>query len=110
MLPLGEQLLSYTRREPLGVVGAIIPWNSPLMIVGMKVPAALAAGNTVVLKAAEDAPLTVLRLAEIASEHLPPGVLNVITGYGAGGRRGPGRAPRRSTSSRSPGRPRSGEA
>ena len=74
--------MSYTRREPLGVVGAIIPWNSPLMIVGMKVPAALAAGNTVVLKAAEDAPLTVLRLAELASEHLPPGVLNVITGYG----------------------------
>ena len=82
VLPLGEQILSYTRREPLGVVGAIIPWNSPLMIVGMKVPAALAAGNTVVLKAAEDAPLTVLRLAELASEHLPPGVLNVITGYG----------------------------
>lgn len=82
VLPLGEGLLSYTRREPLGVVGAIIPWNSPLMIVGMKVPAALAAGNTVVLKAAEDAPLTVLRLAELAAEHLPPGVLNVVTGYG----------------------------
>jgi aldehyde dehydrogenase (NAD+) len=82
VLPLGDGLLSYTRREPLGVVGAIIPWNSPLMIVGMKVPAALAAGNTVVLKAAEDAPLTVLRLAELASEHLPPGVLNVVTGYG----------------------------
>ncbi len=82
VLPLGDDLLSYTRREPLGVVGAIIPWNSPLMIVGMKVPAALAAGNTVVLKAAEDAPLTVLRLAEIANDFLPPGVLNVITGYG----------------------------
>lgn len=82
VLPAGADQLQYSRREPLGVVAAILPWNSPLMIAGMKVPAALAAGNTVVLKAAEDAPLTVLRLAEIAAEHLPPGVLNVLTGYG----------------------------
>src|ERR1700712_412526 len=52
------------------------------MIAGMKIPAALAAGNTIVVKAAEDAPLTVLRLAELCAPHLPPGVLNVITGYG----------------------------
>jgi aldehyde dehydrogenase (NAD+) len=66
----------------LGVVGAILPWNSPLMIAGFKVPAALAAGNTIVLKAAEDAPLTILLMAEICSEFLPPGVLNVVTGTG----------------------------
>lgn len=82
VLPAGETQLQYTRREPLGVVAAVLPWNSPLMIAGMKVPAALAAGNTVVLKPAEDAPLTVLRLAELAAEHLPPGVLNVVTGPG----------------------------
>jgi aldehyde dehydrogenase (NAD+) len=82
VLPAGDHQLQYTRREPLGVVAAILPWNSPLMIAGCKVPAALAAGNTVVLKAAEDAPLTILRLGEIASEFLPDGVLNVVTGYG----------------------------
>lgn len=82
VLPAGDDQLQYTRREPLGVVAAVLPWNSPLMIAGMKVPAALAAGNTVILKPAEDAPLTVLRLAQIAAEHLPTGVLNVVTGPG----------------------------
>ena len=82
VLPAGDDQLQYTRREPLGVVAAILPWNSPLMITGMKVPAALAAGNTLVLKPAEDAPLTVLLLAAIAAPLLPPGVLNVITGKG----------------------------
>ena len=82
VLPAGDNQLQYTRREPLGVVAAILPWNSPLMIAAMKVPAALAAGNVVVLKPAEDAPLTILRLAEIAAPFLPPGVLNVITGRG----------------------------
>ena len=81
-LPAGAGQLQYTRQEPLGVVGGILPWNSPLMIAGFKVPAALAAGNTVVLKAAEDAPLSVLMLAEICDRILPPGVLNVITGDG----------------------------
>jgi aldehyde dehydrogenase (NAD+) len=82
-LPAGATQLQYTRQEPLGVVGAILPWNSPLMIAGFKVPAALAAGNTIVLKAAEDAPLTILLMAEICSEFLPPGVLNVVTGTGS---------------------------
>ncbi|MGV9870098.1 aldehyde dehydrogenase family protein [Rhodococcus koreensis] len=82
-LPAGSQQLQYTLQEPLGVVGAILPWNSPLMIAGFKIPAALAAGNTVVLKAAEDAPLSILLLAEICAEHLPAGVLNVITGDGS---------------------------
>jgi aldehyde dehydrogenase (NAD+) len=83
VLPAGDDQLQYTRREPLGVVAAILPWNSPLMIAGCKVPAALAAGNTVVLKAAEDAPLTIIKLVEICSRFLPDGVLNVVTGYGA---------------------------
>lgn len=82
VLPAGEGQLQYSVREPVGVVGAILPWNSPLMIAGMKIPAALAAGNTIVVKAAEDAPLTVLRLAELCARHLPPGVLNVLTGTG----------------------------
>ena len=81
-VPLGEHVLSYTRREPIGVVGAVIPWNSPVVLGAMKIAMSLAAGNTLVLKAAEDAPLGVLRMAELCSEHLPAGVLNVLTGYG----------------------------
>ena len=81
-LPLGEHVLSYTRREPLGVVGAIIPWNAPVMLAALKIAPALCAGNTMVMKAAEDAPLGVLLMAEICQEFLPPGVLNVLTGYG----------------------------
>ena len=84
VLPAGATQLQYTRQEPLGVIGCILPWNSPLMIAGFKIPAALAAGNTVVVKAAEDAPLSVLLLAEICDEFLPAGVLNVITGLGTG--------------------------
>ena len=81
-LPLSETVLSYTRREPIGVVGAIIPWNAPLMLAALKIAPALCAGNTVVLKTAEDAPLAVLLLSEICHEFLPPGVLNVLTGRG----------------------------
>jgi acyl-CoA reductase-like NAD-dependent aldehyde dehydrogenase len=81
-IPLGEQVLSYTRREPIGVVGAIIPWNAPVILGALKIAPSLCAGNTLVLKAAEDAPLGVLWLARICQEHLPKGVLNVVTGYG----------------------------
>lgn len=81
-VPLGEHVLSYTRREPIGVVGAIIPWNAPLMLAALKIAPAIVCGNTVVLKAAEDAPLAVLKFAEIASQFLPKGVLNVVTGLG----------------------------
>jgi betaine-aldehyde dehydrogenase len=81
-VPLGEQVLSYTRREPIGVVGAIIPWNAPVILGAMKIAMALAAGNTLVLKAAEDAPLAVLKMAELCAAHLPAGVLNVLTGLG----------------------------
>ena len=81
-IPLGEHVLSYTRREPIGVVGAIVPWNAPVVLGALKIAMAVAAGNTLVLKAAEDAPLALLRVAQICGRHLPPGVLNLITGYG----------------------------
>jgi acyl-CoA reductase-like NAD-dependent aldehyde dehydrogenase len=81
-IPLGEHVLSYTRREPIGVVGAIIPWNAPVILAALKIAPALCAGNTLVLKAAEDAPLGVLWLAAICNEHVPKGALNVVTGYG----------------------------
>jgi acyl-CoA reductase-like NAD-dependent aldehyde dehydrogenase len=81
-IPLGEHVLSYTRREPLGVVGAIIPWNAPVLLGALKIAPALCAGNTLVLKAAEDAPLGVLLMAAVCQEFLPLGVLNVLTGLG----------------------------
>ncbi|MGH8325904.1 MAG: aldehyde dehydrogenase family protein [Steroidobacteraceae bacterium] len=81
-IPLGEHVLSYTRREPLGVVGAIIPWNAPVLLGALKIAPALCAGNTLVMKAAEDAPLGVLSVAEVCQQFLPAGVLNVLTGLG----------------------------
>src|ERR1700724_1166840 len=81
-IPRGEHMLTYTRREPIGVVGAIIPWNAPVLLGALKIAPALCAGNTIVLKAAEDAPLGVLLMAEICQEFLSPGVLNVLTGLG----------------------------
>ncbi len=76
----------YTRKEPVGVCGQIIPWNFPLLMAGWKVAPALAAGCTVVLKPAEQTPLTALRLGELALEAgLPEGVLNVVTGDGETG-------------------------
>jgi phenylacetaldehyde dehydrogenase len=74
---------SYTLREPVGVVGQIIPWNFPLLMAAWKLGPALAAGNTVILKPAEQTPLSALRLAElIADAGIPDGVVNVITGFG----------------------------
>lgn len=81
-VPLGEGMLSYTRREPYGVVGAIVPWNVPLLLSAVKIGPALAAGNTMVLKPSADAPLAVLELGRICAEHLPAGVMNVVTGLG----------------------------
>ncbi|MFC7404717.1 aldehyde dehydrogenase family protein [Georgenia alba] len=76
--------LALTLREPYGVVGVIIPWNAPGPQFVMEVGAAIAAGNTIVVKPAEDAPLTPLALAKLALEAgIPPGVINVVTGYGA---------------------------
>lgn len=73
---------SWIRREPIGVVGSIAPWNYPLMMAIWKIGPALVTGNTVVLKPAETTPLTTLRLAELAADLFPPGVFNVITGHG----------------------------
>jgi len=81
-IPLGEDWFSYTRREPLGVVAAIVPWNVPILIAAWKLAPALVAGNTVVLKPSANAPLATLAFARIAQRHLPKGVLNVITGTG----------------------------
>jgi betaine-aldehyde dehydrogenase len=81
----GEYVSGYTsiiRREPIGVIGQIAPWNYPLMMAVWKIGPALAAGNTVVLKPAETTPLTTLKMAEYAAEIFPKGVLNVITGHG----------------------------
>ena len=82
-IPVRAPCLSYTLREPLGVVGQIIPWNFPILLAAWKVAPALAAGNTVVLKPAEQTPLSALRLAALAQEAgLPAGVLNVVPGFG----------------------------
>jgi len=81
----GEYVRGYTsmiRREPIGVIGLIAPWNYPLMMAAWKLGPALAVGNVCVLKPAEQTPLSTLRLAELAQEIFPPGVINVITGDG----------------------------
>jgi 1-pyrroline dehydrogenase len=81
----GEYMEGYTsmiRREAVGVVGQIAPWNYPLMMAGWKIGPALAAGNTIVLKPSEQTPMSAARLAQIAAEYLPPGVLNIIYGHG----------------------------
>ena len=81
----GEYMRGYTsmiRREPVGIVGQIAPWNYPLMMAIWKISPALAAGNVIVLKPSEQTPLTTLRMAQLAADIFPPGVLNVITGDG----------------------------
>jgi len=80
---MGRPTHSYTVREPIGVIGAIIPWNTPLMIAAWKLAPALAAGNTVVVKPAEDAPLSILALGKLFAEAgLPPGTVNIVPGRG----------------------------
>jgi len=82
-LSLPGEYLSYTVREPVGVVGQIIPWNFPLLMAAWKIAPALAAGCTIVLKAAEQTPLSALRLAELIQEAgVPNGVVNILTGFG----------------------------
>ncbi|HVY48506.1 MAG TPA: aldehyde dehydrogenase family protein [Minicystis sp.] len=82
-IPVRGPFLNYTVREPLGVVGAIVPWNFPLLLAARKIAPALAAGNVVVLKPPEEASLSCLLLAKILAEAgLPPGVVNVVTGVG----------------------------
>ncbi len=82
-IPVSGPFLNYTLREPVGVVGCIVPWNFPLNIASWKVAPALACGNAVILKPAEQTPLTALRLGELAAEAgFPPGALNVVPGFG----------------------------
>ncbi|MFG3205106.1 aldehyde dehydrogenase [Streptomyces sp. NPDC048192] len=81
--PTARDVLATVTREPLGVVGAVVPWNFPLMMAVWKIAPALAVGNAVVLKPAEQSPLTALRFAELATEAgVPDGILNVVTGFG----------------------------
>jgi len=81
-VPFAPNVLSVTVREPLGVVGAIIPWNVPMLLMALKVAPALVAGNTVVVKSAEEAPLAVLRICELMNRVLPPGCFNMLSGFG----------------------------
>jgi aldehyde dehydrogenase (NAD+) len=81
--PSGPEMFNYTLREPVGVCGQITPWNAPAAVVAMKWAPALACGNTVVLKPAEQTPLTALRMGELALEAgIPEGVINIVTGFG----------------------------
>jgi acyl-CoA reductase-like NAD-dependent aldehyde dehydrogenase len=83
VVPVEAGFLNYVTREPLGVVGQIVPWNFPLMFTSWKMGPALAAGNTVVLKPAELTPLTTLRIAKLMADvGIPPGVVNIVPGYG----------------------------
>jgi aldehyde dehydrogenase len=79
---INENTVAYHFHEPLGVVGQIIPWNFPLLMAAWKIPPALAAGNCIVLKPAEQTPLSIILLMEIIADLLPAGVLNVVQGYG----------------------------
>src|SRR5215210_1034198 len=82
-IPVPGQMFNYTLREPVGVCGQIIPWNFPLLMAAWKLAPALAAGNTVVLKPAEQTPVTALELAKLIQEAgFPEGVVNIVTGYG----------------------------
>ena len=82
-IPIAGNYFCYTRHEPVGVVGQIIPWNFPLLMQAWKLGPALAAGNTVVLKPAEQTPLTALRVGELIIEAgFPAGVVNILPGYG----------------------------
>ena len=81
--PEGKQIFAYTSKEPVGVVGAIVPWNSPLVLTAMNIAPALAAGCTIVVKPAEDTSFTAIRLGELMMEAgLPAGVVNIVTGLG----------------------------
>jgi aldehyde dehydrogenase (NAD+) len=85
-IPIRGNYFCYTRREPVGVAGQIIPWNFPILMTAWKWGPALAAGCTIVMKPAEQTPLTCLRMAELAQEAgIPDGVINIVTGYGQTG-------------------------
>jgi acyl-CoA reductase-like NAD-dependent aldehyde dehydrogenase len=82
-IPQDANLFTYTKKDPVGVVGAIIPWNSPMMMIAWKVAPALAAGNTIIVKPAEDTSVTAYEFAKLVVEAgIPPGVINIVSGYG----------------------------
>ncbi len=83
-IPFSPEMLTVTVREPIGIVGAIIPWNAPLLLMALKIAPALVAGNAIIVKSAEEAPLGVLRVAQVMHEVLPPGVFNLLSGDGPG--------------------------
>ena len=80
--PVARRSMSMVVKEAYGVVGCIVPWNYPLLLMAWKAAPALAAGNTVVVKPSEITPLSIMRWLELACDHLPHGVLNMVTGYG----------------------------
>ena len=80
--PVDQKSMSLVQYEPYGVVGCIIPWNYPLSLMGWKLAPALAAGNTIVMKPSEVSSLSILHWAELAAREMPPGVINVVTGFG----------------------------
>ena len=83
VIPPGETgQFNFVIKEPYGVVACIVPWNYPLLLLAWKMAPALAAGNTIVIKPSELTPLATLKLVEVACDHLPPGVVNVVTGFG----------------------------
>lgn len=82
-IPFNDNLLCYTRREPIGVVGGIVPWNAPALLAALKITMSLTTGNTLVLKASSSAPLAVARLVRICNDYLPPGVINLVSGTGS---------------------------
>lgn len=81
-IPFNPDMLTMTVREPIGVVGAIIPWNVPLLLMALKIAPALVAGNAVVVKSAEEAPLTPLRVIQLINQVLPHGLANILSGFG----------------------------
>lgn len=81
-IPFRSDMMTLTLREPVGVVAAVIPWNVPMMLMAMKIAPAIVAGNAVVVKSAEEAPLAVLRICEIIAPILPRGVINIVSGDG----------------------------
>src|SRR5215470_14305878 len=80
--PVQQNQINFVMKEPYGVIVCIVPWNYPLLLMSWKVAPALMAGNTVIIKPSENTPLSTLRMAEVAFHELPPGVVNVVTGYG----------------------------
>lgn len=81
-VPFSPDMMTMTVREPIGVVGAIIPWNVPMMLMAYKIAPALVAGNAVVVKSAEEAPFAVLRVCQLMNQVLPAGLFNILSGYG----------------------------